>query len=54
MFVIPTGVLFHGWWQLADNILRTVVALRGRIRRSPLTIPAHFFDQACVRVARSR
>ncbi len=38
--------VFHGWWQLADNILRTVVADPPPDSPIPLTIPAHFFDSA--------
>jgi 4'-phosphopantetheinyl transferase len=40
------GQVFHGWWQLADNILRTVVAAPPPNSPIPLTIPAHFFDSA--------
>jgi 4'-phosphopantetheinyl transferase len=40
------GQVFHGWWQLADNILRTVVAAPPPDPPIPLTIPAHFFDSA--------
>jgi 4'-phosphopantetheinyl transferase len=40
------GVLFHGWWHLADNILRTVVASPQPDSPTPLTIRAHFFDSA--------
>jgi 4'-phosphopantetheinyl transferase len=40
------GVLFHGWWHLADNILRTVVASPRPDSPTPLTIPARFFDGA--------
>lgn len=38
------GQVFHGWWQLADNILRTVVASPSPHSPIPLIIPAHFFD----------
>jgi 4'-phosphopantetheinyl transferase len=40
------GVLFHGWWHLADNILRTVVASPRPDSPTLLTIPARFFDGA--------
>jgi 4'-phosphopantetheinyl transferase len=40
------GQLFHGWWQLAGNILRTVVAAPPPDSPIHLTIPAHFFDSA--------
>jgi len=38
------GRVFHGWWQLADNILRTVVGSPRPDSPVPLTIPAHCFD----------
>jgi 4'-phosphopantetheinyl transferase len=40
------GILFHGWWHLADNILRTVVASPRPDSPTLLTIPARFFDGA--------
>jgi 4'-phosphopantetheinyl transferase len=40
------GLLFHGWWQRTDSILRTVVASPPPDSPTPLTIPAHFFDSA--------
>lgn len=40
------GQVFHGWWQQADNILRTVVAAQPLDSPIPLTVPAHFFDCA--------
>ncbi len=38
------GQVFHGWWQLTDNILRTVVASPSPHSPIPLIIPAHFLD----------
>jgi 4'-phosphopantetheinyl transferase len=38
--------VFHGWWQLKDNMLRTVVAAPPPDSPIPLTVPAHFFDSA--------
>ena len=38
--------VFHGWWQLADNIVRTVVAAPPPDSPIPLTIPAHVFEGA--------
>lgn len=40
------GAVFHGWWQLSNNMLRTVVASPRPDSPIPLTIPAHFFDCA--------
>jgi 4'-phosphopantetheinyl transferase len=40
------GQVFQGWWQHADNILRTVVAAQPLDSPIALTIPAHFFDCA--------
>lgn len=40
------GQVFHGWWQQADDILRTVVAAQPLDSPVPLRIPAHFFDCA--------
>jgi len=40
------GQIFHGWWQQADNILRTVVAAQPLDSPVPLRIPAHVFDCA--------
>ena len=40
------GVVFHGWWQLAETVVRTVVGLPAPDSPIPLTIPAHFFDCA--------
>lgn len=40
------GQLFHGWWQLQRNILRTVVASPAPDSPTPLTVPARFFDCA--------
>jgi 4'-phosphopantetheinyl transferase len=45
------GKVFHGWWQLANNILRTVVAAPPPDSPIPLTIQAHFFDSASCRCA---
>jgi 4'-phosphopantetheinyl transferase len=38
--------VFHGWWQLAGNILRTVVAAPPPDSPIPLTVSAHCFDTA--------
>jgi len=38
--------IFHGWWQQADNIVRTVVSAPPPDSPIPLTISAHFFDSA--------
>jgi len=38
------GRVFQGWWQHAENILRTVVAVQSLDSPTRLTIPAHFFD----------
>lgn len=40
------GAVFHGWWQLADTLVRTVVASPCPKSPIPLTVPAHFFDCA--------
>jgi 4'-phosphopantetheinyl transferase len=40
------GQVFHGWWQLADDTLRTVVAAPPPETPIPLGIPSHFFDSA--------
>lgn len=40
------GQLFHGWWQHAGRIVRTVVAAPPPDSPIPLTIPAHLFDSA--------
>ncbi|MGA9898987.1 MAG: 4'-phosphopantetheinyl transferase superfamily protein [Terriglobales bacterium] len=40
------GQVFHGWWQQADDILRTVVAAQPLDSPVPLRIPAHCFDSA--------
>jgi 4'-phosphopantetheinyl transferase len=40
------GKVFHGWWRLANNILRTVVATPPPDSPISLAIPAHFFDTA--------
>jgi len=40
------GVVFQGWWQLAGNILRTVVASPAPDSPIPITLPYHFFDSA--------
>ncbi len=40
------GQVFHGWWQCADRIVRTVVAAPPPDSPIPLTIPPHFFDSA--------
>jgi 4'-phosphopantetheinyl transferase len=40
------GVIFHGWWQLSRNILRTVVAAPPPDSPIPITLPCHFFDSA--------
>jgi 4'-phosphopantetheinyl transferase len=38
------GQVFGGWWQSADNILRTVVATQSLESPTVLAVPAHFFD----------
>ena len=38
--------VFHGWWQRAENLLRTVVAAQPLASPIALTIPAHCFDCA--------
>lgn len=38
------GAVFHGWWQLANTLVRTVVASPRPDSPIPLTVPAHFFD----------
>ena len=40
------GQVFHGWWQHADNIVRTVVADPPPDPPIPLKIPANYFDSA--------
>jgi len=40
------GAVFHGWWQLANNILRTCVASPRPDSPISLTVPTHFFDCA--------
>jgi 4'-phosphopantetheinyl transferase len=40
----PGDQVFHGWWQLADNIVRTVVAAPPPEPPVLLEVPAHFFD----------
>jgi len=40
------GVVFHGWWQLSGNILRTVVAAPPPDSPVAITLPCHFFDSA--------
>jgi hypothetical protein len=40
------GQVFHGWWQVAGTIVRTVVGAPPPDSPIPLTIPAHFFDCA--------
>jgi 4'-phosphopantetheinyl transferase len=40
------GAVFHGWWQLAETVVRTVVGLPAPDSPIPLNIPAHFFDCA--------
>lgn len=40
------GQVFHGWWQHANNILRTVVAAQPLDAPTALTIPPHIFDCA--------
>jgi len=37
---------FHGWWQLTNNVLRTVVAAPPPDSPILLTAPAHCFDSA--------
>ena len=44
------GRIFQGWWQHADNILRTVVAAPPLDSPVPIDIPAHCFDSASRRV----
>ena len=47
MLVRCTGDrVFHGWWHLADNILRTVVAAPPPDSPIALAVPAHVFDGA--------
>ncbi len=38
--------VFHGWWRLADNLLRTVVAASPLEPPIPLNTPAYLFDSA--------
>jgi 4'-phosphopantetheinyl transferase len=38
--------VFHGWWQRADNIMRTVVASPPPEPPIPMALSAHFFDSA--------
>ena len=38
------GRVFQGWWQHAENILRTVVAVQPLDSPTRLTVPAHYFD----------
>ena len=38
--------VFHGWWQRADNMVRTVVASPQPEPPIPIYISAHFFDNA--------
>jgi 4'-phosphopantetheinyl transferase len=40
------GVVFHGWWQIAENMVRTVVGSPAPDSPIPLAIPAHFVDCA--------
>ena len=40
------GVVFHGWWQLGENVVRTVVACPRPDSPTALTIPTQFFDSA--------
>lgn len=40
------GGVFHGWWQLTNTLVRTVVASPQPDSPIALTIPAHFFDCA--------
>jgi 4'-phosphopantetheinyl transferase len=40
------GQVFHGLWQHADNIVRTVVAFPPPDQPIPLKIPANYFDGA--------
>jgi|SRR5271167_838861 len=40
------GQVFHGWWQHADNIVRTVVAAPPPDPPIPLTMTGHAFDTA--------
>ena len=42
----PGDQVFHGWWQHADNMVRTVVSTPPPDSPIPLTIPPHFFDSA--------
>jgi len=37
--------VFHGWWQSADQIVRTVVSAPPPDAPIPLTTPARFFDR---------
>ena len=38
--------VFHGWWQSADQMVRTVVSAPPPDAPIPLTTPTHFFDEA--------
>jgi 4'-phosphopantetheinyl transferase len=40
------GMVFHGWWQQAENVVRTVVGSPAPDSPVSLAIPAHFFDSA--------
>ncbi|MBZ5613220.1 MAG: 4'-phosphopantetheinyl transferase superfamily protein [Acidobacteriia bacterium] len=42
----PGGQVFHGWWQHADNLVRTVVSTPPPDSPIRLSIQAHFFDSA--------
>ncbi len=39
--------VFHGWWQHAHNLLRTIVATPPPNSPILLTVPPHVFDSAC-------
>ncbi|MFZ0772106.1 MAG: 4'-phosphopantetheinyl transferase superfamily protein [Candidatus Sulfotelmatobacter sp.] len=43
------GKVFHGWWQHAHNVLRTVVATPPPDSPIPLTLASHVFDSAACR-----
>ncbi len=40
------GVVFHGWWQQTENVVRTVVGSPALDCPVSLAMPAHFFDSA--------
>jgi len=40
------GHVFHGWWQDADNVVRTIVATPPPDSPLPLTVPEHGIEKA--------